>query len=246
MSSEIKYDAVKPLTDDDKTLAAEERKNVQEFVAARSRFAEAELAAALERGVSQYVVLGAGLDTFAGRSPYPAADLRVFEVDHPDAREWRQSNVQRVPPVTFVPTDFETETLSDALRRSGFKPGLATLFSWLGATLYSTPEAAMASLRFIASMPRESGLLFDYAVERSSRSPLGQMAMDALASRAAAAGDAFRLLLQPEALKGMLKAFGFWRIDDVGPGRIEGRYFERGLRGSDTGLCLAHLVDARV
>ena len=225
---------------------ADEQQNVEAFIAARHRFAEAELAAAVERGVRQYVVLGAGLDSFAGRSPYPTADLHVFEVDYPAAAKWRQSDTEEGAKVTFVPTDFETETLSDALGRSGFKPGIATLFSWLGATLYSTPEAAMTTLRYIASMPRESGLLFDYAVERSSRSPLGQMAMDALASRASAAGEAFRLLLQPEALKGLLKAFGFWRIDDLGPTKIVGRYFDRTVRAADTGLCLAHLVDARV
>lgn len=223
----------------------DEQQRVEAFVAARNRFAETELAAALERGVRQYVVLGAGLDTF-GRKPYPAADLQVFEVDHPAAAKWRQSSAPEGARVTFVPTDFETESLSDALHRSGFKPGLATLFSWLGATLYSTPEAAMTTLRFIASMPRESGLLFDYAVERSSRSALGQLAMDALASRAASAGEAFRLLLQPEALKGLLKAFGFWRIDDVGPAQIAGRYLDRIPSAADTGLCLAHLVDARV
>ena len=101
----------------------EERQDVQAFIAARRRFAEAELAAALERGVRQYVVLGAGLDTFAGRRSYPVAELEVFEVDHPTAMKWRESSGQDGLRVTFVPTDFETETLSDALHRSGFKPG---------------------------------------------------------------------------------------------------------------------------
>ncbi len=239
------------LRDGDKHFTAtdasgKEEQNVQAFIAARSRFAEAELTAAVERGVRQYVVLGAGLDSFAGRIPYPAVDLHVFEVDCPAAAKWRHGNTAEGTNVTFVATDFGTETLSEALGRSGFKPGLATLFSWLGSTLYSTPEAAMTTLRFIASMPRESGLLFDYAVERSSRSPLGQMAMDALASRASAAGEAFRLLLQPEALKGLLKAFGFWRVNDLGPTKTAGRYFDRTVRTADIGMDLAHLVDARV
>src|SRR6204780_882647 len=92
------------------------------FMAARSRFAEDELARAVERGVTQYVILGAGLDTFAYRNPHPG--LRVFEIDHSATQAWKREQLQSagiaIPPsLTFVPVDFEHQTLANALARSG-------------------------------------------------------------------------------------------------------------------------------
>ncbi len=93
------------------------------FMVARSRYAEDELARAVGHGVRQYVVLGAGLDTFAYRNPYPG--LRVFEVDHPATQAWKREQLQAagiaIPPsLTFVPIDFEQQTLADGLGQSGF------------------------------------------------------------------------------------------------------------------------------
>jgi hypothetical protein len=93
--------------------------------------------------------------------------------------------------LTFVPTDFGEQTLSSALQSSGFRPVEVGFFSWLGVTPYLTAEAAMATLAFIGSLPAGSGVVFDYAVERSSFDPVEQMAMDALASRVAQAGGHF-------------------------------------------------------
>ena len=94
------------------------------FVAVRSRYAEDELARAVQRGVRQYVVLGAGLDTFAYRNPYPVSRLRVFEVDHPATQVWKRARLQEagiaIPEsLTFAAIDFETQTLSDGLQRAG-------------------------------------------------------------------------------------------------------------------------------
>lgn len=226
-------------------------RHLRAFVAARSRFAEDELAMAIKRGVRQYVVLGAGLDTFACRNPYPASDLHVFEVDHPATQAWKRqriadSGISLPAPVTFVPTDFEKQTLSDALQASGFKADQATFFSWLGVTPYLTLEATMATLRFIASRPTGSGVVFDYAIERSSLSPREQMALDALSSRVARAGEPFQLLLQPAALISMLRAMGFRDIEDLGRDEIESRYFQNRTDGFRVAAGLAHLVSARV
>src|SRR6202035_6128756 len=116
------------------------------FMAARSRYAEDELARAVAHGVTQYVVLGAGLDTFAYRNPHPG--LRVFEVDHPATQAWKREQLQAaniaIPPsLTFVPIDFELQTLADGLSRSGFNANAAAFFSWLGVTPYLTREACM-------------------------------------------------------------------------------------------------------
>jgi len=115
---------------------------VRAYIAARSRYAEDALAAAVARGVRQYVLLGAGLDTFPYRNPH--AEVRVFEVDYPGTQAWKRARLSQggvvIPPsVTFVPLDFQEETLPDGLRRAGFLTDVPTFFSWLGVTMYLTP-----------------------------------------------------------------------------------------------------------
>lgn len=226
-------------------------KRMRAFMAARSRFAEDELAAGIRRGATQYVVLGAGLDTYAYRNPHPHGRLRVFEVDHPATQSWKQARLAEagieIPAsLVFVPLDFEKETLAAALESAGFDKSQVTFFSWLGVTPYLTAEATMATLGFIGSMPPGSGVVFDYAVERSSLNPAEQMALDALASRVAKAGEPFQLYLQPQALAGMLRASGFHELEDLGPQEIDTRYFANRTDDLGVGAGLAHLMNARI
>ena len=142
------------------------------FLAARSRYAEEELDAAVGRGVGQYVVLGAGLDTFAYRCPYPENVLRVFEVDHPDTQAWKRELLEKaaipVPQnLTFSPVDFETQTVEEGLREAGFDTGKSAFFSWLGVTQYLANDTVAAMLRFVASLPAAS----EYAPESLSFVP---------------------------------------------------------------------------
>ena len=95
------------------------------FIALRSRYAEDRLAAAVERGVRQYVILGAGLDTFAYRNPHAERGLKVFEVDHPATQRWKRAQLAAVvfplpPSLSFAPVDFETQDLARQLRAAGF------------------------------------------------------------------------------------------------------------------------------
>ena len=224
-------------------------RHIRAFMAARSRYAEDELITAIARGATQYVVLGAGLDTYAYRNAH--SQLRVFEVDHPSTQAWKRKQLDDagipVPSsLTFVPTDFEEQSLRSALEDSGFQPGEISFFSWLGVTPYLTPEAALATLAFIGSLPTGSGVVFDYAVERSSLDPVEQMAMDALASRVARAGEPFRLFLDPRALNRMLKNAGFHEVEDLGPADIDERYFAGRTDGLRVSVGLAHLVNARI
>ena len=124
---------------------------LRSIVVARSRFVEDELSAAIGRGVRQYVILGAGLDTFAYRNPYSTKCLRVFEVDYPATQEWkrRQLNAAEIPipeTLTFVPTDFESQLLADQLRKAGFRTDEPSFFSWLGVTMDLSREAMMATM----------------------------------------------------------------------------------------------------
>jgi methyltransferase (TIGR00027 family) len=223
--------------------------SLRAFMAVRSRFSEDQLSDAVARGATQCVVLGAGLDTFAYRNPY--RDLRVFEVDHPATQTWKRSRLERtgiaIPTsLTFVPVDFETQTLQDGLTRAGFGFYRITFFSWLGVVPYLTDEAFDSTLRLIASMPAGSGVVFDYGTTRDSLSPLEQAARDALATRVAAAGEPFKLFLDPVELHGRLERLGFTGVEDVGADELNARYFRDRADGLKLAGSGGRLLSARV
>lgn len=175
------------------------------FVAARSRYAEEELSLGVRRGIRQYVILGAGLDTFAYRNPYPEGALRVFEVDHPMTQTWKRARLEevgiRLPgDLRFAPVDFETQTLEQGLRSSGYDPDQGAFFSWLGVTEYLTTEVVMATLRFIASAPVGSGVVFDYMISPSLWTSVQRLGLDALSRRVAFAGEPWQTFFDPEVL----------------------------------------------
>jgi methyltransferase (TIGR00027 family) len=220
------------------------------FLAARSRYAEDELHIAITRGVHQYVVLGAGLDTFAYRNPYPEDVLHVFEVDHPVTQNWKHSRLKEadipIPgTLTFSPVEFETQTLEEGLRQAGFDTRKSTFFSWLGVTPYLTSSAVTATLRFVASMPVGSGIVFDYLISPSLLNAAARQAFDSLAHRVALAGEPFQAFFDPSLLKSSLMAMGFGQIEDLGPEELNGRYFQGRLDKLRVGS-LSHVMNARV
>ncbi len=218
------------------------------FLAARSRYAEDAVAEAVSRGVRQYVVLGAGLDTFAYRNPHEG--LRVLEVDRAATQAWKRRRLADahigVPEsLTFAHVDFERETLGEALSRAGFDAGRAAVFSWLGVTPYLSRDAVVATLRFAASAGAGSEIVFDFAVDPSSLEGTRRQAFESLAGRVAALGEPFMTFFDPRTLAGDLIALGFRRADVVGPDELDARYF----RGRSDGLCLrgvGHLAHARL
>jgi methyltransferase (TIGR00027 family) len=156
--------ALRILGQDAETVAREanehtSRRKMRFFIAARTRFAEDALAAALESGVRQIVVLGAGLDTYAYRAALPDG-VRIFEVDHPATQLWKRQRLSDagigVPPsLTFAPVDFERQTLAAGLADAGFDMAQQTFFTWLGVVPYLTEGAVSSTLSFIASCPGE-------------------------------------------------------------------------------------------
>jgi methyltransferase (TIGR00027 family) len=198
------------------------------FVVARSRCSEDRLAEAVARGLRQYVVLGAGLDTFAYRNPHPG--LRVVEIDHPATQAYKRRLLQdariAVPPsVEFLAVDFERETLAEKLAHARLDPTGPTFFSWLGVTQYLEPAATFDTLRAIASCPPGSGVTFDYALPRELLDAAGQAAFDWLAARVASAGEPFRGFFRPEALAADLRDMGFERVEDLDSAALNERYF---------------------
>ena len=195
------------------------RQRLRWFIAIRSRVAEDALAAALERGTRQLVVLGAGLDTTAYRSP-PSQDLRIFEVDHPATQAWKrlrlaEANIALPAALTFVPVDFERETLAEGLAAAGFDPAQQTFFTWLGVVPYLTKEAISSTLSQIAAHPGGAEVVFDYGEPRETIDPALRRQYEERAARVAAAGEPFLSYFVPDELHEALLALGFERIDDL-------------------------------
>ena len=156
----------------------------------RSRFAEERLRAAAARGVAQLIVLGAGLDTFAYRQPAWARGLRIYEVDHPASqgvkRTWLEAAEMALPPnLTFVPIDFEHDTLQAGLARAGFDPSAKTFVSCLGVLVYLTDAAIAELFAFIATLPPLSECVFTFGGTRGPDEP----GRPSLATRAAEVGE---------------------------------------------------------
>jgi len=201
------------------------------FIVLRSRYAEDELAHAVQRGIRQYVILGAGLDTFAYRNPYPGSRLRVFEVDHPATQSWKRTRLREadiaIPdPLTFAPVDFEQQTLADGLSRAGFRANEGAFFSLLGVVVYLTKTAIMETLKFVASLPSGSEIVFDYNIPTSALSLIQRFNRAAGASRVAAIGEPWITYFDPSSLASELRSMGFKQVEDFGPQEANNRYFK--------------------
>jgi methyltransferase (TIGR00027 family) len=226
------------------------RTGLRAFIAARSRFSEDTLAEAMEQGVRQYVLLGAGLDTFAYRSAQNFPGLAVFEVDHPATQGWKRQRLAEtsiaVPDVlTFAPVNFETETLAQGLTRAGFDDTKPAVFAWLGVVPYLTHDAIMATLRFIAGLPKGTAVIFDYGEPASARHEPSRIAHEEMAARVAANGEPFRSFFTPEDILRDVKTAGFSHVEDFNSRTLNARYFgnrEDGLELRGAG----HLLRARV
>jgi methyltransferase (TIGR00027 family) len=156
----------------------------------RSRWAEERLREAVERGVRQLVVLGAGLDTFAFRQPAWAAPLRIFEVDHPASQKVKRerlafAEISTPANLTFVPIDFEHDTLEAGLARAGFDPRAKTFVSCLGVLVYLSGEAIAELFAFIARLPAGSECVFTFG---GTHGP-DELGNPSLATMAAALGE---------------------------------------------------------
>ena len=202
------------------------------FMVARSRYAEDQLAESVSRGVQQYVILGAGLDTSAYRSVSAAENLAVFEVDHPQTQAWKKERLQAAKisapsSVCFVPVDFERQNLATELQAAGLRTDQPAFVSWLGVVPYLTKEAAAHTFSFLGRFPEGSGVAFDYAVSPASLGLLERMALAALSRRVARIGEPFRLFFAPDGLESFLRGFGFRRVEQLASKEINARYFDR-------------------
>jgi methyltransferase (TIGR00027 family) len=193
----------------------------------RSRFAEDELARAYAEGVRQYVVLGAGLDTFAHRNPF--ADLRVFEVDHPSTQRWKRQRLEEEgisPPtnLTSVPVDFEKDDLAASLTASGFREDRPSFFSWLGVTMYLAETTVMATLAYVVGLDGGAAIVFDYRAAPALLNPVQRAFAEVLAQRVANLGEPWISCFDPTALRDQLHAIGFREAEMFDSDELNRRY----------------------
>lgn len=209
-------------------------------IVARSRLAEDELQKAVNNGVKQYVVLGAGLDTFCMRNPYQADGLRVFEIDHPAMQEHkrqviRQASITMPDSTVFVPVDFESDSLAEKLREAGFRVDEPAYFSWLGVTVYLSNAAVLETLSFVAKLPKRSGITFDYRLPVSLLNPIEKMMEELGAAAFAALGEPWVSAFEPAELQQKLIDAGFTETAHFGPTELNTKFFQKRKDGLQTG-----------
>jgi methyltransferase (TIGR00027 family) len=217
------------------------------FIAVRTRFAEDALARAVEAGTRQVVVLGAGLDTFALRHPYASLGLRVYEVDQPATQAWKRERLASAgltapDSLTFVPVDFEREALSQRLAAAGFDPTRPAFVTWLGVVPYLSTAAVLGTLRYVASFPAGTHVVFDYADPPADLTPDRRALHEERAARVAAIGEPWRTYFRPAELAQTLRGMGLTDIEDLGPGTVATRYF--GIPADRMGDAGGHVIRA--
>jgi methyltransferase (TIGR00027 family) len=180
----------------------------------RSRYAEDCRAESLAHGVGQFVIMGAGLDTFGYRQPSWTISIRIFEVDHPATQRWKRAKLSsagiQIPKnVTLVPINFEEIPLEQGLAVSAFDLGAATFFSWFGVSGYLTQEAIDRTLKFVVTMPRSSEIVLDFFVPKELIAPKQAKAYATLSALAAQLSQPVLTRFAPDELAAKFKTAGF-------------------------------------
>ncbi|NMB89467.1 MAG: class I SAM-dependent methyltransferase [Chloroflexi bacterium] len=198
----------------------------------RSRYAEDCLEAAVRAGVGQYVLLGAGLDSFAFRSPAWAAGLQIFEVDHPATQALKRQRLAGLGwPIPaglhFIPLDFTRQSLEDGLKSGGYQESRPAFFSWLGVTYYLDTGVVLDTLEALARLASVgSQVVFDYQRPEAFDPQHAGRQAQAMQRVVARSGEPMKTGFDPQALAGQLARLGLRLEDNLGPAEIEARYFQ--------------------
>lgn len=200
-------------------------------IVGRARFIEDLVGEAAAGGVGQYVILGAGLDTFAQRRPDIAGRMLVFEIDRPGTQQWKRRRLIDLgygiaPFLKFVPVDFETgDDWWDRLREAGFREGEAAIVASTGVSMYLTKEAIMATLRRVASLARGSTLAMSFMLPIDLVDPELRPALQRAAEGARASGTPFLSYFTPAEMLALGREAGFREVSHVPAAEIAQRYF---------------------
>jgi len=215
---------------------------------ARSRIAEDALSGAVERGVRQIVILGAGLDTFALRNPHGARQIRIYEVDHPVTQAWKRERLAEaqiaLPPwLIFVPVDFERDDVGEKLVAAGFQQNSAAFFSWLGVVPYLTEDAIGRTLDYMSSI-QDSEVVFDYMEPPEAFSEELRQIEKERTEQLQNIGERSDSRFEPAGMAEILRSHGFCDVEDIGFQEIAAK-FGRGVQGLAAGHAGVHVVHAK-
>ena len=200
------------------------------WVAVRARLPEDIVEQAVGEGVGQYVILGAGLDSFAYRRGDLLERIRVFEVDQPASQAWKRARLARLgidepANLVFAPVDFETQTLREGLLAAGFDFGARAVFSWIGVTMYLTVEAIEATLGTVLECAAGTRIVLTYNRPRAALEGMALLTDRVLARIAGEMGEPFVSLFEPAEVEELLRRLGFIDISHFGPDEAIRKYF---------------------
>ena len=218
------------------------------FTAARSRIAEDALSAAVESGVRQIVILGAGLDTFALRNPHGTRQIRIYEVDHPATQAWKLERLAEtqlaLPPwLILVPVDFERDDLRETLVGAGFQQNSPAFFSWLGVVPYLTQDAIGNTLDYMASV-QNSEVVFDYMESPQAFPEEMRELVTKRTEQLEKIGERWASRFEPAGMAAILRSHGFCDIEDINFQEIRSR-FGHAIQGLALGQAGLHVVHAK-
>ena len=201
-------------------------------IIARSRFAEDLLEDAVTGGMGQYVLIGAGFDSFSLRQRDLHSALHVFELDHPDTQRVKRERMHALGAnlpanLEFVEVNFEQQTVAEALAQTGYQCAKPAFFSWLGTTCYLSNEATLATLRSIAAYAAPgSEIVFDYMVPGEILSGSERRTLEKIQKFTARRGEPFIGQFHPDELKSTLDSIGMELIENLSGADQGERYFK--------------------
>ena len=219
---------------------------------ARSRIAEDALSTAVERGIRQIVILGAGLDTFALRNPHRALEILIYEVDHPATQAWKlerlaEAQIALPPWLVLVPVDFERDDVPNNLREklvaAGFHENSPAFFTWLGVVPYLTQDVIGRTLDYMSSI-QNSEVVFDYVEPPEAFSEELRQIEKARTEQLEKIGERSDTRFEPAGMAAILRSHGFCTIEDIDFQEIASR-FGRAVQGLAPGHAGLHVVHAK-
>jgi methyltransferase (TIGR00027 family) len=218
------------------------------ITAARSRIAEDALSRAVERGIRQIVILGAGLDTFALRNPHDARQILIYEVDHPATQTWKrqrlaEAQIELPAWLNLVPVDFEQDDMGEKLVASGFQQNSPAFFTWLGVVPYLTEDAIGRTLDYMSSI-QNSEVVFDYMEPPEASSEELRKIETERTEQLKKMDERSLSRFKPAGMAAMLRSHGFCAIEDLDFQQIASR-FGGAVQGLAPGHLGVHVVHAK-
>ena len=212
-----------------KQLPGDSRDTFGLLFAMRARFVEDAVDAAIQDGIAQYVILGAGLDSFAYRRGDLRLRLKIFEVDRAGAQAWKrrrlgEMGVAMPSSVSFVPLDHEADDLRAALMKAGIDFSAPAIVSAMALSQYLAQPAIETLLSLAGSFPAGSRLVMTYVVPASELTELEAEGLKWTRSQAEARGELFLSMFRPDQIDALIRRSGFRRVEHLGPRELHARF----------------------